>query len=87
MAIREANERVKWKDRVPFAHWKGNSYVSLERRNLMKCNFSDKYDPMVRLYDQVCPSIFIIKSLREIKVYGVLTQKTFNSRTIDLSRK
>ncbi|CAA7012810.1 unnamed protein product [Microthlaspi erraticum] len=34
VAIREANERVKWKDRLPYAHWKGNSYVSLERRNL-----------------------------------------------------
>ncbi|CAN7013032.1 unnamed protein product [Brassica oleracea var. botrytis] len=50
--IREANERVRWKDRVPYAHWKGNSYVSPERRNLMQCNFSDKYDPMVHLYEQ-----------------------------------
>lgn len=53
VAIREANERVRWKDRVPYAHWKGKSYVSQERRDLMQCNFSDKYDPMVHLYEQV----------------------------------
>nr|VDD10192.1 unnamed protein product [Brassica rapa] len=52
VAIREANERVRWKDRVQYAHWKGNSYVSQERRDLMQCNFSDKYDPMVHLYEQ-----------------------------------
>ncbi|KAG7629283.1 putative protein xylosyltransferase [Arabidopsis thaliana] len=52
VAIREANKRVKWNDRVPYAYWKGNSGVHRERGNLMKCNFSDKYDPMVRLYEQ-----------------------------------
>ncbi|KFK35325.1 hypothetical protein AALP_AA5G269900 [Arabis alpina] len=52
IAIREGNKRIKWEDREPYAYWKGNSHVSLERRNLMTCNFSDKYDPMVRLYDQ-----------------------------------
>ncbi|CAN8280539.1 unnamed protein product [Cochlearia groenlandica] len=55
LAIREANERLQWKDRIPYAHWKGNSHVSWDRSNLMKCNSSvDKYydDPMVRLYDQ-----------------------------------
>ncbi|KAG2250082.1 hypothetical protein Bca52824_089710 [Brassica carinata] len=34
--IREANERVRWKDRVPYAHWKGNSYVS--RKEETSCN-------------------------------------------------
>lgn len=53
VAIREANKRVKWKDRVPYAYWKGNSEVSLQRKNFMRCNLSDKYDPMVRLYKQV----------------------------------
>ncbi|XP_010512465.1 PREDICTED: uncharacterized protein LOC104788418 [Camelina sativa] len=52
VAIKEANKRVKWKDRVPYAYWKGNPLVSLRRMNFMKCNFSDKYDPMVRLYEQ-----------------------------------
>lgn len=57
VAIREANKRVKWNDRVPYAYWKGNSGVHPVRGNLMKCNFSDKYDPMVRLYEQVYMSI------------------------------
>ena len=63
VAIREANERVRWKDRVPYAHWKGNSYVSPERRNLMQCNFSDKYDPMVHLYEQVYIHLFTVSGL------------------------
>ncbi|ESQ43951.1 hypothetical protein EUTSA_v10005889mg [Eutrema salsugineum] len=51
-AIKEGNKKVKWEDRVPYAYWKGNPMVSISRRNFMKCNFSDKYDPMVRLYVQ-----------------------------------
>ncbi|XP_010559090.1 PREDICTED: O-glucosyltransferase rumi homolog [Tarenaya hassleriana] len=51
-AIEEGNKRVKWKDRVPYAYWKGNPRVSPSRKDLMRCNFSDKYDPMVHLYAQ-----------------------------------
>ncbi|XP_010473803.1 PREDICTED: O-glucosyltransferase rumi homolog [Camelina sativa] len=51
-AIKEGNKKVKWEDRVPYAYWKGNPMVSISRRNFMKCNFSDKYNPMVRLYVQ-----------------------------------
>ncbi|XP_010523738.1 PREDICTED: O-glucosyltransferase rumi homolog [Tarenaya hassleriana] len=50
--IAEGNKRVKWKDRVPYAYWKGNPGVSSLRAELMRCNFSDKYDPMVHLYAQ-----------------------------------
>ena len=53
VAIKEGNKMVKWKDRVPYAYWKGNPMVSIARRNFMTCNVSDKYDPMVRLYVQV----------------------------------
>ncbi|KAF2616628.1 hypothetical protein F2Q68_00041862 [Brassica cretica] len=52
VAIKEGNKKVKWKDRVPYAYWKGNPMVSIARRNFMTCNVSDKYDPMVRLYVQ-----------------------------------
>ncbi|KAL0714938.1 hypothetical protein Bca4012_021917 [Brassica carinata] len=53
VALQEGNKRVKWKDRIPYAYWKGNPYVSTPiRKDLMRCNFSDKYDPMVRLYTQ-----------------------------------
>ncbi|WZZ82404.1 hypothetical protein YC2023_102976 [Brassica napus] len=53
VALQEGNRRVKWKDRIPYAYWKGNPHVSTPiRKELMRCNFSDKYDPMVRLYAQ-----------------------------------
>lgn len=51
-ALKEGNKKVKWEDRVPYAYWKGNPHVSPIRGDLMRCNFSDKYDPMVRLYVQ-----------------------------------
>jgi len=53
VALKEGNKKVKWEDRVPYAYWKGNPHVSPIRGDLMRCNFSDKYDPMVRLYVQV----------------------------------
>ncbi|CAB71058.1 putative protein [Arabidopsis thaliana] len=52
VALKEGNKKVKWEDRVPYAYWKGNPHVSPIRGDLMRCNFSDKYDPMVRLYVQ-----------------------------------
>ncbi|KAK1412229.1 hypothetical protein QVD17_33306 [Tagetes erecta] len=36
--IKEGNKRVTWKDRVPFAYWRGNPYVSNIRADLIKCN-------------------------------------------------
>ncbi|XVF80042.1 hypothetical protein PTKIN_Ptkin15bG0038800 [Pterospermum kingtungense] len=51
-AIKKGNERIKWKNRVPYAYWKGNPYVSEDRVDLMKCNLSDKYDWDVQLYSQ-----------------------------------
>ncbi|XP_059312805.1 uncharacterized protein LOC132063989 isoform X1 [Lycium ferocissimum] len=40
--IKEGNKRTKWKDRVPFAYWKGNPNVSPIRKDLLKCNVTDK---------------------------------------------
>ncbi|CAH8357006.1 unnamed protein product [Eruca vesicaria subsp. sativa] len=52
VALQEGNKRVKWEDRIPYAYWKGNPRVSPIRGDLMRCNFSEEYDPMVRLYAQ-----------------------------------
>ncbi|XP_017973857.1 PREDICTED: O-glucosyltransferase rumi homolog [Theobroma cacao] len=51
-AIKNGSKRIKWEDRVPYAYWKGNPYVSLERKDFWKCNLSNKYDWNVRLYEQ-----------------------------------
>ncbi|KAJ4726957.1 O-glucosyltransferase rumi-like [Melia azedarach] len=50
--IEEGNKRTKWKDRVPYAYWKGNPTVAQIRRDLLKCNVSDKVDWNARLYVQ-----------------------------------
>ncbi|KAK9065480.1 hypothetical protein SSX86_014881 [Deinandra increscens subsp. villosa] len=36
--IKEGNKKVKWKDRVPFAYWRGNPSVAPVRADLIKCN-------------------------------------------------
>ncbi|KAK4578304.1 hypothetical protein RGQ29_028429 [Quercus rubra] len=51
-ALKEGNKKIKWKDRKPYAFWKGNPYVSKKRVELMKCNVSNKNDWNVRLYIQ-----------------------------------
>ncbi|OVA00082.1 Lipopolysaccharide-modifying protein [Macleaya cordata] len=50
--LKEGNKRTKWKDRYPYAYWKGNPTVAPTRRDLMKCNVSDKQDWNARLYAQ-----------------------------------
>ncbi|KAJ4824891.1 hypothetical protein Tsubulata_007201, partial [Turnera subulata] len=48
----EGNKRIKWKERAPYAYWKGNPYVTRNRQQMMRCNVSDKYDWKARLYQQ-----------------------------------
>ncbi|KAL5062022.1 hypothetical protein RYX36_023759 [Vicia faba] len=50
--IKEGNKRTKWKDRVPYAYWKGNPYVAQTRKNLLKCNVTSQKDWNTRLYIQ-----------------------------------
>ncbi|CAN4111612.1 unnamed protein product [Withania somnifera] len=50
--IKEGNKRNKWKDRVPFAYWKGNPHVSPIRKDLMNCNVTDKQNFDTHLYVQ-----------------------------------
>ncbi|CAL0314508.1 unnamed protein product [Lupinus luteus] len=50
--IKEGNKRIKWKDREPFAYWKGNPAVDETRKDLLKCNVSDAHDWNARLFVQ-----------------------------------
>ncbi|CAK9180078.1 unnamed protein product [Ilex paraguariensis] len=50
--IKEGNKRIKWKDRVPLAYWRGNPHVTPNRGDLMKCNVTDKDDWNTLLYVQ-----------------------------------
>ncbi|KAL7167500.1 hypothetical protein ACSBR2_038043 [Camellia fascicularis] len=50
--VKEGNKRIKWMEREPFAYWKGNPFVAGTRRDLLKCNVSDKYDWNARLFVQ-----------------------------------
>ncbi|GAB2271693.1 hypothetical protein Dimus_006522 [Dionaea muscipula] len=50
--IREGNARTEWKDRVPYAYWRGNPFVCPGRQDLLKCNVSQKFDWNTRLYIQ-----------------------------------
>ncbi|KAG5009213.1 O-glucosyltransferase rumi [Glycine max] len=49
--ILEGNKLVKWKDRIPYTFWKGNPTVSIIRRELGKCNTTEKHDWNARIYD------------------------------------
>ncbi|XP_020115024.1 O-glucosyltransferase rumi homolog [Ananas comosus] len=48
--LRKGSERVKWKDREPYAFWKGNPSVSPSREDLLKCNVSNGQEYNARLF-------------------------------------
>ncbi|XP_047158688.1 O-glucosyltransferase rumi homolog [Vigna umbellata] len=48
--IQEGNKIVKWKDRIPYAFWKGNPKVSYVRGELGKCNATENHDWNARIY-------------------------------------
>ncbi|KAK2407112.1 O-glucosyltransferase rumi protein [Trifolium repens] len=50
--IKEGNKKTNWKDRVPYAYWKGNPYVALARQNLLQCNVTLENDWNTLLYIQ-----------------------------------
>ncbi|XP_042506220.1 O-glucosyltransferase rumi homolog isoform X2 [Macadamia integrifolia] len=50
--LKDGNKRSKWIDREPYAYWKGNPFVAPTRKDLMKCNVSEKDDWNARLYTQ-----------------------------------
>ncbi|KAL0464779.1 UNVERIFIED_CONTAM: hypothetical protein Slati_0365500 [Sesamum latifolium] len=49
--LKEANQRIKWKDREPYAFWKGNSKLGPARKDLATCNVSNGQDWKARLFD------------------------------------
>ncbi|XP_010058149.3 O-glucosyltransferase rumi homolog [Eucalyptus grandis] len=51
-AIEEKAGKTRWKDKVPFAYWKGNPVVAQTRLDLMKCNGTTEIDWKARLYTQ-----------------------------------
>ncbi|XP_042057491.1 O-glucosyltransferase rumi homolog isoform X3 [Salvia splendens] len=50
--LKEGNTRTQWRDREPYAYWKGNPVVAATRMDLLKCNVSDKQDWNARVYAQ-----------------------------------
>ncbi|KAL8100925.1 uncharacterized protein LOC141683220 isoform X2 [Apium graveolens] len=48
--LKKGTKKTKWRKRKPYAYWKGNSWVSNNRGDLMKCNVTDKNDWNARLY-------------------------------------
>ncbi|KAK0581560.1 hypothetical protein LWI29_015144 [Acer saccharum] len=50
--IKQGNKRSEWRDREPYAYWKGNPNVSPIRKDLLTCNVSEKNDWNTRLYIQ-----------------------------------
>ncbi|XP_058744016.1 uncharacterized protein LOC131616652 [Vicia villosa] len=50
--IKEGNKKTKWKDRVPYAYWKGNPYVAQTRQNLLQCNVTLEKDWNTLIYIQ-----------------------------------
>ncbi|XP_062226267.1 uncharacterized protein LOC133924648 isoform X2 [Phragmites australis] len=50
--LKDANNRVRWSDRKPYAYWKGNPSVSVTRQELVRCNVSSTQDWNARIYNQ-----------------------------------
>ncbi|KAG9441167.1 hypothetical protein H6P81_017021 [Aristolochia fimbriata] len=50
--LKEGNDRIKWKDRKPYAFWKGNPVVAATRQDLLKCNVTETQDWNARVYAQ-----------------------------------
>ncbi|XP_007051850.2 PREDICTED: O-glucosyltransferase rumi homolog [Theobroma cacao] len=50
--IKKGNRRTEWKDRVPYAYWRGNPTVAPTRKDLMKCNVTDTDNWNTLLYIQ-----------------------------------
>ncbi|CAI9092224.1 OLC1v1027413C2 [Oldenlandia corymbosa var. corymbosa] len=50
--LKEGNERRRWVDRERRAYWKGNEKMSESRRELLKCNVTEKQDWNAMIYTQ-----------------------------------
>ncbi|XP_075085205.1 uncharacterized protein LOC107787453 [Nicotiana tabacum] len=50
--IQQGNKKSSWKERIPFAYWRGNPNVSPVRKDLMKCNVTHNQNWDTLLYIQ-----------------------------------
>jgi len=61
---------IKWKDRTPYAFWKGNLAMADIRRELGKCNPTKEHDWNARIHNIVIynfnPSFFFQVSISSI---------------------
>jgi hypothetical protein len=78
----EGNKKIKWQDREPYAYWRGNPHVSPNREDLMKCNVSDKYDWLARLYEQASFLDHSPMNLADWKVFN--SQKLIEEHMINV---
>jgi len=75
--IKKGNTRTKWKDRVPYAYWKGNPSVAPTRNDLLKCNVSDKDDWNTHLYIQVIYILLIYSQMLIVLLQIYVAKKNF----------
>jgi Glycosyl transferase family 90 len=47
------SKSLKWKDREPYAYWRGNAGVAWTRGDLLRCNVSNGKEWNARLFSQV----------------------------------
>lgn len=71
--IKEGNDKVKWKEREPYAYWKGNPFVAETRQDLLTCNVSHEHDWNARLFGQD----WISESNRGFKQSNLANQCTY----------
>ncbi|XP_073102996.1 uncharacterized protein [Elaeis guineensis] len=50
--LKEANQRMSWMKREPYAYWKGNTHVCKTRREVLRCNVSYGKEWNARIYQQ-----------------------------------
>ncbi|KAL7591919.1 hypothetical protein Lser_V15G31626 [Lactuca serriola] len=48
--LEHGNQKIKWKDREPYAYWKGNTYTGKARRDLAKCNSDGTHEWNARIH-------------------------------------
>lgn len=75
--IFEGNKKSRWKDREPYAYWKGNPKVAEKRKELLKCNVSDQEDWNARIFIKV-PHLYL-SSVSKFTRYRYVVHK-FNHR-------
>ncbi|KAE8712875.1 protein LURP-one-related 4 [Hibiscus syriacus] len=71
--VKHGNNKIKWTDREPYAYWKGNPFVDVNRQDLLKCNVTDQQDWNARLFIQD----WILEGQQGFKQSNVADQCTY----------